>query len=149
MAGQPVAGRTRSFETESLAAPGGLESGRSRGNTAPGKTGLLRTGDAGGAPGLPSDSQHVTHPASQRPPARGVSLKGPGAPALRLPYFLVFGLDQRHIDKVLADEPQLQLIAAQDIAYNQVVGPVITELRSPARQLPALADDDLMGIHQP
>src|SRR4051812_2894938 len=38
----------------------------------------------------------------------------------------------RHVDDVLGDEPDLQLVAADDLADDQVVGPVVAALAGDA-----------------
>jgi hypothetical protein len=48
---------------------------------------------------------------------------------------------------VLAQQPSLQFISAQDFAYGQVIGANVSELRSTPSQTSSLADDYLMGIN--
>src|SRR5260370_31703537 len=57
-------------------------------------------------------------------------------------------LHEGHIDQVLAQEPDLQFIAPQYLAYHQIVGSIIAQLVAAACQITAGANDDLMCIQQ-
>src|SRR5436190_22668905 len=57
-------------------------------------------------------------------------------------------LDKRHVDRMLRDEPDLELVAAKDVAHQEVVrGPVRALLRG-LDGGPDLLDDGLMRIER-
>src|SRR5579884_2947607 len=60
----------------------------------------------------------------------------------------LFCLDQRHVDQMLAQEPNLEFTGAQHFANEQVVGALIAQSGGAARQFPGLPNDDLVRIQQ-
>src|SRR5208282_2859446 len=60
-----------------------------------------------------------------------------------------FGLNQRSIHQVLAQEPDLEFTGAKHIAYDHVVGAGVAQLAGTLRQFTAVADDDLVRVQQP
>lgn len=58
------------------------------------------------------------------------------------------GMHKRHVDQVLAQEPDLQFIRTENVADHKVIGAIVADRRSAARQRAALTNDDLMGIQQ-
>ena len=55
-------------------------------------------------------------------------------------------MHQRDVDQVLAQEPHLQFVGSQNVADDQIVGAVIPNFGSTARQLPAVTNNHLMRI---
>src|ERR1700690_4232144 len=49
---------------------------------------------------------------------------------------------------MLTKEPSLQFVASQDLADDQIVGPVIPPPRSARREVTAVANNDLVCIEQ-
>lgn len=56
-------------------------------------------------------------------------------------------MNERHLDKVLAQEPDLKFVGAQYLADHKVVGAVIAKGRSTSRKLPAFSDNDSMSFY--
>ena len=54
------------------------------------------------------------------------------SPRCRPPALCLVGVDERHVDDVLGDEPDLHLVGADDVADQQIVGAVVAALRAPA-----------------
>ena len=44
-------------------------------------------------------------------------------------------MHERDIDKVLAQEPHLEFVGAQDIADDQIIGAIVANLRGTPRQV--------------
>src|ERR1700761_3284096 len=61
----------------------------------------------------------------------------------------LFGEDQRHVNQVLADEPDLHLVGPDDIAYQQIVRAVVAQIGSPFCQLPRILENKRMRFEQP
>src|SRR2546428_4673972 len=70
---------------------------------------------------------------------RGPSEKGRTAPLD--PY-------DRHVDEMLGDEPDLQLVRSEDVAHQQVVGAVVAVVRRFLDGLAHFFDDDLVSLEQ-
>ena len=49
---------------------------------------------------------------------------------------------------MLAEEPNLQLVGAQDVADCQIVGPVVAQFISPLGKFTARPNDDFVGVQQ-
>src|ERR1700722_4391381 len=60
----------------------------------------------------------------------------------------LFFKNQRHLNKMLADEPGLQLIGAQNIADNQIVGSLISRFVGQIRDVEAALNDDLVSLEK-
>ena len=58
------------------------------------------------------------------------------------------GFDQRRIDQVFAQEPDLQFAGAKHIAHHQIVGAGVSQFGSQLRQFTAVGDDDLVRVQQ-
>jgi hypothetical protein len=54
----------------------------------------------------------------------------------------------RGVDEVLSDEPHLELVAAQYVTHEQVVGPVVAVGGRAGDRVPSLGDDDLVGLEE-
>ena len=86
------------------------------------------------------------HDRSGTAPRRKLLARGPRNACLGRSCWRLFGLDQRHIDQVLAQEPDLKLVSAQHFADNEIVRTIIAQLGSPAGQLTNFANDNLVSI---
>src|ERR1700730_5359617 len=67
----------------------------------------------------------------------------------RLASAWLFRTNQRNLDQVLAQEPDLQFVGAENIAHDQVVGAIVAQIGGAASQLPAVANNSLMSIQEP
>ena len=56
--------------------------------------------------------------------------------------------DERHLDQVLADEPGLELVGAQDVGDDHVVGAIVARLVGRSRRCRGTLHDDLVGFEQ-
>jgi len=57
-------------------------------------------------------------------------------------------LHERHVDEVFGDEPDLQLVAANHVAHEQVIRAIITGFRGAPRHRASLLQHDLVGMQQ-
>jgi hypothetical protein len=55
-------------------------------------------------------------------------------------------LHDRHIDHVFGDEPHLEFVAADDVAHDQIVGPVVSGVRRAVRHSTRLLQHDLVCV---
>src|SRR6266404_4721803 len=78
----------------------------------------------------------------------GRCVVGPKGFCARVSRQSVFGLGQGHVHQMLAQEPYLQFVGAENVADGQVVGAVVAQFVGALGELAALPDDDLMGIEQ-
>src|SRR5579862_9172395 len=60
----------------------------------------------------------------------------------------LFCVHQRHIYKMLADEPDLQFVGSKNVAHDHIIGTSIVQFIGTFGQLPAMPQDDLVGIEQ-
>src|ERR1700730_9099128 len=58
------------------------------------------------------------------------------------------GFDQRDVHEVLGHEPDLQLVAPDDVADEQIVGTVVAAFGGQARHRMGLLQDDLVGVEK-
>src|SRR5580704_8405356 len=58
----------------------------------------------------------------------------------------LFFKNQRHLNQMLADEPGLQLIGAQNIADNKIVGSLISRFVRKIRDLQTALNDHLVSL---
>src|SRR5215471_14374359 len=58
-------------------------------------------------------------------------------------------MNQRDVDKMFAQKPDLKFIRPQDFADNEVVGAIIAESGSAPRQRASVTDDYLVSVKQP
>ena len=56
--------------------------------------------------------------------------------------------DQRHLDEVLAEEPGLEFVGAEDVADDEVVGALLAGLVGGFGDVEAALDDDLVGLEE-
>src|SRR4029077_19960608 len=54
------------------------------------------------------------------------------------------GADERRVDDVFRNEPHLQFVAPDDVAHQEVVGPVVARFGGAAGHGARFLDDDLM-----
>ncbi len=60
----------------------------------------------------------------------------------------LFFEDQGHFDEVLADEPGLELVGAEDVADDEIVGALIAGFRRPLGDVEAALDDEFVGLEE-
>jgi hypothetical protein len=58
------------------------------------------------------------------------------------------GFNQRHVDQMFAEEPDLKLVGAKDLTDDQVIRPIVANFGSAAPKRSSQADDDSVGIEQ-
>ena len=49
---------------------------------------------------------------------------------------------------MLGEEPDLQLVAANDVAHQQIVGPIVAIRRCPVGCVVAFTDDEFVSLQQ-
>jgi hypothetical protein len=112
-----------------------------------GRPGLF--GDQFGPPVQAFLAANPGNPPRRRiPPSRkeGRPEAGPERPVKSAIRFSVSGFSQRHVHQMLAQEPYLQLVGAQDVADRQIVGAVVAQFISQLREFTARPNDDLVGV---
>jgi hypothetical protein len=105
-----------------------------------GETGFHSIWDAAIVSG---DNEAVTSRLSSENLLDGLMTELAGSAQVRL-----FRVYEGCIHKMFAEEPGLQFIGPQHVADDQIVGAIVAQLVGKARQLAAVADDDLVGIQQ-
>jgi hypothetical protein len=60
----------------------------------------------------------------------------------------LFFEDQRHLDQVLADEPGLEFVGAEDVADDEVVGALVAGFVGCFGDVEAALDDQLVGFEE-
>src|SRR4051812_5579368 len=57
--------------------------------------------------------------------------------------------NDRRVDHVLGDEPDLQLVPADDATHEEIVGPIVARSRRALGHRARFLEDDLVRVQQP